>query len=164
MGRIISKGDPNGPHVRLYTKVLNSPAWRALTAFDQALYIALRQDLNGGNNGNLSATLSAMRSRGVASSSTLAKSLRALLTVGLIARTRHTGGLTHGGKVCNLFAFADQPVNPNSARGIDAAPATHAYARWKSVDAARAAIEDAHLEAKRPDHPNSAGVEAPGKK
>ncbi len=37
--------DPRGGHVRIYWSILDSPAWRALSFSQQALYIACRRKL-----------------------------------------------------------------------------------------------------------------------
>lgn len=148
--------DPRGGHVRLHWSLIDSPAWRALSGQEIALYIAMRRDLKGvGNNGDLSATLSTMRHRGFTSPATLAKSLRALQAVGLIARTRHTGGLTHGGAKCCLYRVTNEPTSAQPAKEIVAMPATNDHLVWKSIGHVRAAIKAAHEAAKRPDHFNT---------
>lgn len=80
--------DPEGGHVRLYWKLLDSPAFLSLSWADRCLYLALKRKMNGSNNGNIEASLGSLRAAGFTSSATLAKGLRALLTVGLIDKTR----------------------------------------------------------------------------
>ena len=152
----VSKTDPRGGHVRLYWDVIDSHAWRALSGTEIALYIALRRQLKGSNNGNISATLSVLRHSGFRSSATLAKSLRALQTVGLIAKTRDTGGLTHGGAICCLYRFTDESTLAMPAKAISATRPTKDYLAWRSKDQAMRAVADAHEAAKRPGHPNAA--------
>ena len=57
--------DPRGGHVRLYWELLDSNAWRCLTASDQRVYIALSRSLGKTNNGDLSLAISAARPHGV---------------------------------------------------------------------------------------------------
>lgn len=96
--------------MRLYWAVLDSPAWNALSATDQRAYTALRRPLGKSNNGDLSLPLSRARHYGITSPSTLAKALRALVAVGLIAVTRR-GGCTRGGqRLPTLYRFTDERV------------------------------------------------------
>lgn len=143
-------------HVRIYCDVLDSHAWLALDTFAQAFYIAMRRQLKSFNNGDIEATLSTMRHRGSNSSATLSKSLRALLTVGLIAVTRR-GGMSQGGKEPTLYRFTDEPAREQKKKSgaIPASKATDEWKCWPSRAAAEAAIEAAHVAAKRPDHRNS---------
>lgn len=158
-----AKGDPRGGHVRLYWTLMDSPAWHALSATEIALWLAMRRQLNGYTNGDISATLTTMRHFGFASTATLAKSLRALLTVGLIAKTRDVGGLTHLGALCCLYRFTDEACNALPGKGVRAERATRDFERWGSVAQARSAIQHAHAEAKRPDHPNGKRRRGPSK-
>lgn len=148
-------GKPKDRYVQVFFRVLNSHAWRALSPTEHSLWLSLRYQFNGGNNGNISATLAALKHRGVSSSATLAKSLRAMMAVGLIAKTRDTGGLTHAGAVCCLYRFTDLPCPSFPDKGITASRETHDYARFTTVAEAKAVIKAAHASAKRPDHPNA---------
>jgi hypothetical protein len=107
MSRYKPGSDPRGGHVRLYWDVVDSNAWRCLSATDQRAYIALQRQLRSTNNGDLSLPLSVARTHGIASPATLAKSLRALCAVGLLAVTRK-GGCTRGGqRLATLYRFTD---------------------------------------------------------
>ena len=143
------KMDEMGPHARLYDKIANSPAWLALGYSSRAFYVLLRVKLKQTNNGNIEATLGTMRHAGFKTSSTLAKVIRELETVGLIAKTRQ-GGIAAGGKLCNLFRFTDKPVHDHPKLGIAAMKATHEWQRWSAIREARAVIREAHKAAKRP--------------
>lgn len=154
-GSRVKKGNLKGSYIRIYHSDLDCHAWRVLTPTEVALYIALRRQYNGGNNGDISATMSTMKHFGFGSSATLAKSLRTLLTVGLIAKTRDTGGLTHNGALCCLYRFTDEPCLARPAKGIPKSNASHDHLRWKSRSEVDAAINAAHAAAKRPNHPNS---------
>ncbi|TAK87079.1 MAG: hypothetical protein EPO09_18980 [Aquabacterium sp.] len=140
--------DPMGPFVRVYQEVLRSPSWGALSWTGKALYLALRSKMNGSNNGNINAALSQLRDDGFTSSSTLAKALRELLAVGLIAKTRASVGVVNGSNVCSLFRFTDQDCYAVPKLGLDAVAASHDWRRFESVEQARAAIKTAEVDAK----------------
>jgi hypothetical protein len=144
--------DPRGGHIRLYWDLVDSMAWRALSWVDQGVYIALRRKHKGTNNGNIEATLSTLRHAGITSPSTLAKSLRALQTVGLIAKTRQ-GGIAHGVKHCCLYRFTDSPTYDFPKLDIKACKVTNEWQTFKTLADARAAIKAAHAAAKRPIKP-----------
>jgi hypothetical protein len=141
--------DEMGAHARLYDQIGNSNAWFALGFSARALYMQLRVKLKHTNNGNIEATLGTLKHAGFKSSSTLAKALREIETVGLIARTRQ-GGITSGGRLCNLFRFTDKPCYDFPKLGVSASKATHEWKLWASVRDAKAAVHEAHAAAKRP--------------
>lgn len=130
MSRPKPQGDPRGAHVRLYWEIIDSPAWRSLTAADQRAYIALHRQLLSFNNGDLSLPFSFARHHGITNQSSLAKSLRALAAVGLIAITRRTAHRRDGSRLPNLFRLTDFAVNPMPAKFIEACKATN---EWKTV-------------------------------
>ena len=122
--------DPRGGHVRLYFALIDSPAWSCLSATDQRAYVALRRSLGKSNNGDLSLPLSRARHYGITSPATLAKALRALVAVGLIAVTRR-GGCTRGGqRLPTLYRFTDEQVFEMRPKLIDACKATN---DWKAI-------------------------------
>ena len=141
--------DPRGGHVRLHWNIIDSVAWCALSWADQGLWIAMRRKLTGSNNGNIEATLGALRDAGFTSSASLSKSLRALLTVGLIAKTRQ-GGITHGSKLCSLYRFTDEAMHEWVKLGIKAMPPTNDWHSFKTLAEVRTALRTAHAAAKRP--------------
>ena len=152
------RGDPRGGHIRLHWDLMDSPAWHALSTTEVAVYIALRRQLkHEGCNGDIDGTLSTLRHFGFRSPTTIAKALRGLQAVGLIAKTRAVSGLTHGGALCCLYRFTNEPVRAIPKKGIAATKATNDHRGWKSTAAALAAIEAAHEAAKRPNHPNVGG-------
>lgn len=150
--------DEMGAHGRLYESIANSPAWLALSFSARALYMQLRVRLKLSNNGNIEATLATLRHSGFKSPSTLAKALRELETVGLMAKTRQ-GGITAGGRLCNLFRFTDKPSYEFPKQRLSACPATKDWTAWQSVRDASAAIEAAHLAAKRPSEKNTSKLQ-----
>jgi hypothetical protein len=149
MGRAIRFADPRGGHSRLYWELQDSHAWRALAPTDRDLWCWLRRKMKGSNNGNIEATLSTLRHCGVRSSSTLAKSLRALQVLGFIEKTRQ-GGIAAGGKECSLYRFTDEPTAEFPKLGIRAQKATNDWRPFTSLVQAKAVLREAHARAKRP--------------
>lgn len=131
--------DPRGGHVRLYWSILDSPAWRVLTHADVRVYLALRRKLGRTNNGDINATLAEMRHSGISSSSTLAAALHRLEALGFIEKTRQ-GGIAHGGKLCSLYRFTDEPTLDIAKANVKAAPATNEWERFSTMADARAAV------------------------
>jgi len=109
----------------------------------------MRRKLLGSNNGNIEATLGTLKHAGVTSSASLAKSLRALLTVGLIAKTRQ-GGITYGSKLCSLYRFTDEAMHDWPKFGIKSMPATNDWRAFRTLAEVRTALRTAHAAAKRP--------------
>jgi hypothetical protein len=139
-GRVKTAKDPRGEHTRLYVDMQLSPAWRALSFADRGLYVEIRRKLTSFNNGDISATMATLRPAGVNSPTTLAKTLRVLTAVGLIAVVRE-GGIARGVKVCSLYRFTDVPCLNIAKKGIAAMAATNEWKRFASVAAARHAID-----------------------
>jgi hypothetical protein len=122
--------DPRGGHIRLHWELIDSNAWRCLSASDQRAYVALLRGLRSTNNGDLSLPLSVARKHGITSKVTLAKNLRALMAVGLIAKTR-SGGATKGGqRLPSLYRITDLPAFEVPAKSIEASKATN---EWKAI-------------------------------
>lgn len=122
--------DPRGGHVRLYWELLDSNAWRCLSSSDQRAYVALLRSLRSTNNGDLSLALSVAKMHGITSQTTLAKNLRALVAVGLLAVTRK-GGCTKGGqRLPTLYRITDQQAYANPMKHIEASKAT---SDWKLI-------------------------------
>lgn len=141
--------DPRGGHTRLYWELTDSMAWRALSWAEKGLYLAMRRKLLSTNNGNIEATLTTLRHAGVTSPTSLAKGLRALQAVGLIAKTRQ-GGIAFGTKVCSLYRFTDEQVFEHPKLGVKACKASNEWHQFKTLAEARAALKAAHAAAKRP--------------
>lgn len=142
--------DPRGGHVRVYWTLIDSPAWRALAHADVRVYVAMRRRLGKTNNGDIDATLATMRAHGIKSTSTLAKSLRALEVLGFIVKTRQ-GGIANGGKLCSLYRFTDEPTFDLPKIEQKATPATNDWERFTSIAHAQAVLRDAHRSARRPE-------------
>lgn len=140
--------DKRGGHIRLYWELLDSHAWRCLSASDQRAYIALVRHLRSTNNGDLSLPLSVAKQHGLKSPATLAKSLRALVAVGLIAITRRGGCAKGGQRLPNLYRLTDHEAFENPAKFIDAYKATNEWKQFTTLGMARAAIREAEAVAK----------------
>lgn len=139
--------DPLGGHIRLYWALIDSPAWQGLTATDQRVYLALRRVLGRTNNGDLSLPLSRARHYGISSPSTLAKSLRALVAVGLVAVTRR-GGCTRGGqRLPTLYRCTDVAVYEMKQKLIDPMKVTDEWKEVTSIAHAAALIKAAERKA-----------------
>ncbi len=148
--------DPRGGHVRLYWSLIDSIAWRAVAYTSQCVYIVMRRRLQSTNNGNISAALGDMKHYGISTSATLAKALRELQTVGLIAVTRQ-GGIAYGRQVCSLYRFTDEAVYEHPKVGVKAQQATNDWQRFTKLAEAEAEIKQAHANVKRPQ--NKSGVQ-----
>jgi predicted transcriptional regulator len=139
--------DPRGAHARLYWQTLDSNAWRCLSATDQRCYVALLRNLRSTNNGDLSLTFSMAKMHGIKSQSTLAKSLRALVAVGLIAVTR-TGGCQRGGqRLPTLYRITDQECYEVPAKFIAHIKPTNEWKDVRTLAQGRAMIRAAEAEA-----------------
>ena len=127
--------DPRGGHVRIYWSMLDSPAWRALTHSERAIYVACRWKLTSNNNGNLAFTLAGLREQGLTvSSSTLASGLRVLQLVGIIAVTREGGKVNRGQALATLWRFTDEPAHQYIKLDIPATKPTNEWLRFANVN------------------------------
>jgi hypothetical protein len=122
--------DVRGGHVRLHWDLIDSNAWRCLTAGDQRVYVTLLRGLRASNNGDLSLTFSTAKLHGIKSQTTLASSLRALTAVGLIKVTREGGCKPGGQRLPTLFCVTDLPVFEMAAKHVEARAATF---DWRTV-------------------------------
>ncbi len=147
MSRYKPPTDPRGGHVRLYWDIVDSNAWRCLSATDQRAYIALHRQLRSTNNGDLSLPLSMARTHGIASPATLAKCLRALVAVGLIAVTRD-GGCTRGGqRLPTLYRFTDREAYEVPAKHLERFKPSNEWRNVKTLAQGRDLIRQAEVKA-----------------
>lgn len=135
--------DPRGGHVRLYWELLDSNAWRCLSSSDQRAYVALLRFLRSTNNGDLSLPLSVAKQHGIKSQTTLAKSLRALVAVGLLAVSRKGGCAKGGQRLPTLYRITDQPAYANPVKHIEASKATNDWKAITTLGMGREAIRQA---------------------
>jgi hypothetical protein len=119
-----------------------------LGASDQRVYVALRRTMGRTNNGDLSLPLSRARHYGITSPTTLAKSLRALVAVGLAAVTRRGGCQRGGQRLATLYRVTDEAVYELPAKFIDASAATNDWLAIESIAQARALIREAEQAAR----------------
>lgn len=137
------------PFVGIPREILHSPAYTALDFSARSVYVEIRLRLNGYNNGNINAAYSELKHRGIKSPSTLAKCLRQLEAVKLIAKTRATIGVERGSKVCNLYRLTDVDVLEFSKLNINASKATDSYKEIQSLKEAKQKIREASAPKKK---------------
>jgi hypothetical protein len=119
--------------------VAASEAFKSLPAWCRALYLDLRRQFNGFNNGRIAATDTILGPLGW-SHSTVHKGLDLLIEHKLIERVRR-GGLGQRGKKCSLYAFMDETVEEDEERGIRARLPILAYRDYRSLLNWRRAVE-----------------------
>lgn len=122
--------DPRGHSLRIYSDIYDSAAFAALSPHDVLAYLALLRELKGYNNGDLSLPLSRSKKCGINHPKTLARSLRALCAVGLVAITRK-GGCTKGGqRLPNLYRMTDRECFAIPAKHLEAIKESN---EWKRI-------------------------------
>lgn len=159
MAKVKNQRDPRGHSLRVYADVYDSPAFAALSSHDVLAYLALLRELKGYNNGDLSLPLTRAKRHGIGHHLTLARSLRALCAVGLVAITRK-GGCTKGGqRLPTLYRLTDRECYDIPAKMLDATKETNEWKRITSVELARQLIQAAEdgvkkepVEKKHPGH------------
>lgn len=150
--------DPRGHSLRIYSDLYDSPAFAALSPHDVLAYLALLRELKQHNNGDLSLTLSRAKKCGIKHHITLARSLRALCAVGLIAITRKGGSSKDGQRLPSLYRVTDRECYEIPAKHLSALPATN---EWKSVTSeaqGQQLIADAERKAEQTAKPKSAAI------
>jgi hypothetical protein len=141
--------DERGHHIRVYSEVYDSPAYKALTPHDVMAYLALLRDLKGTNNGDLSLTLTKAKERGISHHTTLARSLRALCAVGLICLTRKGGSQRGGQRLPSLYAVTDVDVYEMRHKQVEARKADFSWRKVTTVEHGRSLIEQAEANTKK---------------
>ena len=141
--------DPRGHHIRVYSEVYDSPAFKALTPPDVMAFLSLLRDLKSTNNGDLSLTLTKARERGISHHTTLARSLRALCAVGLICLTRKGGSQRGGQRLPSLYAVSDVDVYEMRHKQVEARKADFAWRKVTTVEHGRSLIEQAEANTKK---------------
>jgi hypothetical protein len=141
--------DPRGHSLRIYSDLYDSPAFAALSPHDVMAYLALLRELKGYNNGDLSLPLSRAKRCGINHHITLARSLRALCAVGLVALTRK-GGCTKGGqRLPNLYRVTDRACLDIATKFLTAMPETNEWKRITTVAQGLQLIAAAELATKK---------------
>lgn len=126
MSSLITKQDH---YYRVQRSIYTSYAFRSLSFKSCTLYHHMLTKFNGGNNGNISATLSIMKHFGWASSATLSCAIKELLEHGFIKKTRQSG--MGAMKQCSLYAFTHLPIAENTRLRIKGELATHEYRNFE---------------------------------
>jgi hypothetical protein len=103
--------------VGIERKVMNTEAFTSLTILAKALYLDLRRQFNGRNNGDIAIADSVLSPYGWAHSS-IHRGVKELTEHGLIHRTRKGGVTAPAVTKASLYAFSDLPVMANPAKGI----------------------------------------------
>lgn len=140
--------DPRGHHIRLYSDIFDSPAFKSLGPFDILAYLSLRRDLKLSNNGDLSLTLTKAKERGIKHHVTLARSLRALCAVGLICLTRKGGCSKGGQRLASLYGVTDQDIYEIPRKYIEARRASDAWKSVRSIEHGQQLIDQAEEQVK----------------
>ncbi len=126
--------DPRGHSLRIYSEIYDSAAFACLSPYDVLAYLALLRELKQYNNGDLSLPLSRARTCGISHPKTLARSLRALCAVGLVAIARR-GGCTRGGqRLPNLYRVTDRDCYEIPKLHLEALSATNEWKRVTTVE------------------------------
>ncbi len=151
MSKLKAQRDPRGHSLRVYAEIYDSPAFAALSPHDVLAYLALLRELKGYNNGDLSLPLSRAKTCGISHPKTLARSLRAICAVGLVAITRK-GGCTKGGqRLPNLYRMTDRECYDIPAKHLEATPASHEWKRVRSIQHGHDLIQEVEDAAKNDD-------------
>jgi len=104
------------PHV-----VMESDDYKNLHSSAKALLLDIAYQLNGINNGDLSASFGTMKKRGWVSQETLRKARNALLDANLIMQTRQ-GKFQAGDSVCSLYAVTWYQIHDCVGKNLDVPP------------------------------------------
>ena len=140
--------DPRGHSMRIYDDIYDSHAFAVLSPHDVLAYLALLRELKQYNNGDLSLPLTRASKCGINHHVTLARSLRALCAVGLVAITRK-GGCTRGGqRLPTLYRVTDRECYEIPKLMLHATKETNEWKRITSIEQAAALIAAAELAAK----------------
>lgn len=150
--------DPRGHSLRIYDDVYDSAAFAALSPHDVLAYLALLRELKQYNNGDLSLPLSRAKKCGVKHHVTLARSLRALCAVGLVAITRKGGSSKGGERLPTLYRITDRECYEIPAKHLNAIPATNEWRKVGSEAQGQQLIADAESKAKQTAEPKSAAI------
>ena len=104
------------PHV-----VLNSSDYIGLSYKSKSLIVDLVYQYNGRNNGDLTAALGYMQSRGWKRSATLNDAVKELMQANLIIRTRE-GRFQNPHSRCALYAITWQPIHACEEKDLAVGP------------------------------------------
>ena len=150
MAKSAALKDPLGQHVRVYYRLMDSHAWRALSPVARALWLDMARQAGATRNGLIGTHLrnsqgdrSGLHGRGWSSHHTVLRAARELECLGFIFREVQ-GGKCGGGKTPTLWSLTHLDVNDSPHKGVHAHKATHDYQRWQSVEQAQEALAKMH--------------------
>ena len=118
-----------GRFIALPCSVIDSPAFLTLPTLARALYVDMRRQFKGANNGLIDATQTTLDRYGWPRS-TVRKYLPMLIERELITQTRQ-GGIASMSKICCLYGFTDLDIVSVPTKQVKAQQATHGYRRWE---------------------------------
>jgi len=141
--------DPRGHSLRIYKDIYASPAFKALSPVDVMAYLALLSELKQYNNGDLSLPLTRAKTCGIGHHITLARSLRALCAVGLVALARKGGSTKGGQRLPNLYRLTDRDCYEIPKLHLEALSATNEWKRIATVEQGQQLIQAAEDKVKK---------------
>jgi hypothetical protein len=106
-------------------------------------YLALLSELKQYNNGDLSLPLTRAKKCGIGHHITLARSLRALCAVGLVALARRGGSTKGGQRLPNLYRVTDRDCYDIPKLHLEAMSATNEWKRITTVEQGHQLIQAA---------------------
>jgi hypothetical protein len=140
--------DPRGGHIRLYWELIDSNAWRCLSASDQRAYIALARHLRSTNNGrSVIAVVCGKATRHKEPNhpgQELARTGGGRVAGGVQAGRQHEGRAA----AANALSFTDVQAYANPAKFIEASKATNDWKSVATLGMGREAIRQAEIAAK----------------
>lgn len=116
-------------YVRIEDAIYLSDAFKTLPPSALKLWVDMRTQLNGYNNGRIDARKETLAGRGWTSPETLYRALNELLERGLLVCTRK--GKRGPARICSLFRFTDLPTEKDEKRFVEGSRATWDFMQWK---------------------------------
>ncbi|NHN36900.1 hypothetical protein G8764_06315 [Pseudomaricurvus alcaniphilus] len=120
-GKNKGRTDAPGGFAGIPRIVLKHPDYQGLSGGAVKLLIELASQFKGNNNGNLTVAFSILKKRGFNSKSTIARSVKELLSANIIIQTRE-GRFTNPGGVCNLYALSWLAIDECPGKSLTASP------------------------------------------
>jgi hypothetical protein len=108
--------------------IYNSLAWRTLPGSAAKLWLDLKLQYRGNNNGQIIATMSVLEKRGWKSKAKLARALETLIERGFLVCTRKARPNVY--HIASMYGFTDKDVAANAELDIAGSRPTHAYLNW----------------------------------
>ena len=141
MAKHTQSSDPLGAHIRAHYKLLDSPAWCALSSTAKALWIDLRRQVGSTRNGTATTALDLLKHRGWTSRHTVRNAAEELEALGFV-RCTVMGGIANGGKTPKRWAFTDLETFEFPKQHIPASKATFDFLKFETLGHARAELEE----------------------